>query len=151
MGATMSGIIEEFSNVRKPEFHGRNLCAGQMNLFVSLNKTDVAKAKAICKQCPVKDACLEYGIRLPWDTIGVYGGKGTYTLRPLRSKDRKENKIVEAEKKRIKYGKLVSDIPHGTYSGYIRHKQLRVDPCDECKQANAQYMADYRTKKKAKG
>lgn len=147
----MTDMIETFTNIRKPEFHGRNLCAGKIDLFVTKIKTDVYKAINICKQCPVKDACLEYGIKLPPSTIGVYGGKGTYALRPLRAAYRKETGIIEAEKKRIKYGKLVDHIPHGTYSGYIRHKQLRTETCDECRAANAKYMADYRSKKKAKG
>lgn len=148
MGTNMTDSIDVFTNTPKPEFYGKNLCAGKTELFVSLIKEDVYQAIAICKQCPVQQECLEYGIKLPPSTIGVYGGKGFHALRALRAAYRKENKIVQAEKKRIKYGKLVQNIPHGTYSGYIRHKQLRQPACDECKAANAQYMADYRSKKR---
>jgi hypothetical protein len=37
------------------------------------------------------------------------------------------------------------EIPHGTYSGYQKHKRLRIKPCAECREANRTYHQAYRT------
>lgn len=39
---------------------------------------------------------------------------------------------------------MTDEINHGTYSGYQKHKRLRVPICDECREANRVYHAQYR-------
>jgi WhiB family redox-sensing transcriptional regulator len=45
----------------------------QMNLFFSELKSKVAKAKAICDSCPVKQKCLEFALSND-EEFGVFGG-----------------------------------------------------------------------------
>jgi len=42
--------------------------------------TEVADAKRICRECPVKAECLEYGLREP---VGIWGGKTVKERRRL--------------------------------------------------------------------
>lgn len=45
----------------------------QMNLFFSELKSKVAKAKAICDTCPVKNDCLQFALREDIE-FGIFGG-----------------------------------------------------------------------------
>ena len=36
--------------------------------------TQRERAKAICAECPVRDACLEHALCSPWEPTGVWGG-----------------------------------------------------------------------------
>lgn len=39
------------------------------------NQHDIAKAKAICAGCPIREAlCVEYALELPEDTVGIFAG-----------------------------------------------------------------------------
>lgn len=46
------------------------LCKGATNLFTSIDKLAIAKAKAICAECPVRVPCREAGEH----ETGVWGG-----------------------------------------------------------------------------
>lgn len=45
--------------------------------------TQIARAKAVCASCPVRDACLEYALRTGV-TDGVWGGMTTHERANLR-------------------------------------------------------------------
>jgi len=44
---------------------------------------NIAKAKAVCADCPVKHNCLSYAIRTN-QQVGIWGGQSGKTLRALR-------------------------------------------------------------------
>ncbi len=45
------------------------------------------KAKAICEECPVKDLCLAYALRIE-ETYGIWGGLNEAERRVLSSRRR---------------------------------------------------------------
>lgn len=50
------------------------LCKGNINVdFHSIEATQIRKAIAYCKQCPVQEACLSYSIQNKI-LFGVWGG-----------------------------------------------------------------------------
>lgn len=52
-------------------------------------RAQIAKAQAICAGCPVREVCLEYGLSLPNDTPGIYGGLTGADRRRLRAERRR--------------------------------------------------------------
>lgn len=72
----------------RPEWHGRGACRGQGKLFFDdKKKSNVAKAKALCGICVVKDLCLAYAMEN--DDFGVWGGLTLNERRVMRRKARK--------------------------------------------------------------
>jgi WhiB family redox-sensing transcriptional regulator len=50
-------------------------CKGMTALFFTDRYTpEQAEAKRICATCPVKRECQEYGLKLPQETGGIWGG-----------------------------------------------------------------------------
>lgn len=70
---------------------------------------DVARAKSVCFQCPVRPECLTYSI-LNYEKVGIWGGLGEKERRVLRRTMRSE-KVSKSQaldwirKKRMKIGK----------------------------------------------
>lgn len=56
----------------------------------------------------------------------------------LRNRSRRKNKDKPINK----------GLVHGTYGGYKRELQLKMDPCDKCKDANNDYMRRFRLRSK---
>lgn len=56
-------------------------CVGEYELFFSELKSKVAKAKAICSECPVKGNCLEFAFANN-EEFGTFGG---YTAEERKS------------------------------------------------------------------
>lgn len=73
----------------RPEWHKRGACRGRGNLFFDeKKKSNVAKAKALCAICVVKEACLTYAMEN--DDFGVWGGLTLNERRVARRKAKKE-------------------------------------------------------------
>jgi len=81
---------------------------------------DVAQAKAVCAECPVRDECLQHALDT-FERFGVWGGA---TVRERRSMRRR---------------KLRESARCGTRAGYQRHLKNH-EHCDECLEANAAYV-----------
>jgi hypothetical protein len=47
-------------------------------------------------------------------------------------------------------GRCPEDITHGTRAGYAQHTRLGVEPCAECRAANAEYFRARRRKQDAR-
>lgn len=96
------------------------------DLFFSYQKTDIAKAKAVCRNCPVRTQCLNVALADEINMDGIWGGLD----------------FDERAKLRRKPGALSgwgrdSSLPreHGTERGYQQHRNH--DPaCNACKRAH---------------
>lgn len=55
-----------------------------------IQKVNFDKAKAICASCPVKEACLEYGMET--GSMGLWGGVTLQHGRPSVRKKNRSNK-----------------------------------------------------------
>ncbi len=71
------------------EWHARGACVGKPTWWWELHTGRTTefnmKAKALCKTCPVKDKCLEYGIKTR-ATGFIFGGRMFGTKRANRPK-----------------------------------------------------------------
>ena len=54
-------------------FYGADPGWGQITETVAERRVRVAQAKAVCAQCPVKNACLDYAMATP-EHEGLWGG-----------------------------------------------------------------------------
>jgi WhiB family redox-sensing transcriptional regulator len=61
--------------------HGRGLCRGLPHLFFSDAEQAVIKAKNICAECPVREACREFGLT---QEFGLWGGETEQERRAAR-------------------------------------------------------------------
>lgn len=81
-----------------------------------------AEAKAVCRTCPLKDACLQWAL----DTGDPYSIAGGTTP--------EERGVNEA---------------CGTYPGYARHRRAGEKPCDPCRFAYRAYTKARRDARKS--
>jgi len=88
-------------------------------------------AKSVCRQCPVKEQCLQEALMTP--DYGIWGG----TSEAERAQMRRELGI-----------KLPSGhIRHGTEAGARQHYRKGERPCSECMEAQLRYGQDRRRKR----
>lgn len=68
----------------RPDWHNYAACRGHPTewWFPADKRPISARAKLICKNCPVNAECLEYGLNHEW--YGVWGGMGTRTRVRIR-------------------------------------------------------------------
>lgn len=93
-------------------------CRGQdPELFFSEHPPDVAAAKAICRDCPIRDDCLDGALNAArsgrLDLYGIWGG------------------ATPAERER----RLMLRPECGTNDGFERHLQLGEWTCPACRRA----------------
>jgi WhiB family redox-sensing transcriptional regulator len=125
-----------------------NLCYGvETKVFYSTEPRHVRRAKALCKNCPMKDACLERGLK--FEEHGIWGG----TTPEERERIRTKRGITLVDVKN--WERRLFDHPRcGENAGYTALKRRRqVDPsiprCPRCDSAHAQYV--YYWKKARRG
>lgn len=105
-------------------------------LFFPERGASVARAKAICAECPVREQCLEYSLNIP-NVVGIWGGLSGRERRNYRRDLRLE----------------LDDAPirHGTASGYRAEIRRGIPVCDECRAAHRIYERErarlYRARK----
>lgn len=92
-------------------------------------RADVKRAKEICAKCPVRQACLDYSLQLPFPWHGIFGG-----LTP------RERSAIGP--------RYTRPIEHGTVAGYNRERREGISPCDRCKEANAAYKRQHKERGK---
>lgn len=81
------------------------------------SKTLVAQAKAMCADCPVRAACLEYALDGK-ERFGIWGGKSEKERRTMRL---------------MRSGRTIA-INHGT---------IGVPMCEPCREAGREHKAKY--------
>jgi WhiB family redox-sensing transcriptional regulator len=67
----------------RPEWHGRALCRGETRTFFSAAPGNLAKARAVCQGCPVRQERL--GVAMAdKDLVGMWGGTTEAERREMR-------------------------------------------------------------------
>lgn len=94
-------------------------------------KDRIAAAKAVCADCPVREACAQEAIetRIP---DGVWGG------------------MTFAERKQTWSKQQKRPINHGHTNGAKRHRDRGEKPCEECLAAERAYEKSRRERRRAK-
>lgn len=87
------------------------------NLFFPVRGESTAAAKAVCRECPVRQECLEWALANN-ETHGIWGGAS------------------ERERKRMRR-RMIPQC--GTNAGYRRHIALEEAPCGPCLDARDAY------------
>ncbi len=114
-----------------PDFRDAACRHHDNNLWFDTDR--LTQAKAICADCPIIDACLNYALTLPVDTEGMYAGRTQTELHKMR-----------------KAHNNPKPIPHGTHAGYSAHRRYGIPQCQPCLDAAAKYRAENKAKKRAK-
>lgn len=68
-----SYLLEVMARLREP-WMAEGACKGLADLMFPERGEDTSQAKAVCAACPVVGECREYGLTLPYDLPGVWGG-----------------------------------------------------------------------------
>jgi WhiB family redox-sensing transcriptional regulator len=101
-----------------------------VNFFPSQGQS-AADAKAVCAECAVATACLDYALRND-ERFGVWGGTSEKQRRALRRELGITVTIAE-----------VDPAPKsicGTNTGYYRHRRKREKSCEPCLIAHRDYV-----------
>ena len=113
------------------------------------NKSSSAVA-AVCAACPVKEECLIHALR--YEEYGYWGGTGP--TQRIRIRKQLGIKLVnmDFDSTNVKVDKPTrkSQRVCGTYSGYKGHRLKNEDSCQPCKNANNEYIAELKLRKKDK-
>ncbi len=67
----------------RPSWHRDALCRGETRSFFSTAPGNLAKARALCAGCPVRQECLEVALSDP-DLMGLWGGTTEAERRGMR-------------------------------------------------------------------
>lgn len=113
-------------NLTRPNWMQQAACRGlDPNLFIAeRGDTDtIRNAKAICKTCPVKTECLEYGLE---EKHGIWGGLAEKQRRQIR-----QQRARQAGRRNY----VTHPIAHGTPGGFDTHRRRGEQPCPECVEA----------------
>jgi len=86
-------------------------------------------AIAICNECPVKDACLQYVLE-NGEEHGIWGG----TTPSMRRRMKKSNRV--------------KPIDHGTDAGYAAHYRRGVPYCRPCRDAHTRACREQQARRK---
>lgn len=85
------GTVDPFE---RPDWMRRAACverAVDPDIFFPRRGRNSWRGKAICATCPVKNECLEYGIR---ETYGIWGGTSDRDRRVIRQQRRQAEEIA---------------------------------------------------------
>jgi WhiB family redox-sensing transcriptional regulator len=124
----------------------------------SEDRKQIREAKAVCRSCPILDACLRYALDNEPD-VGIWGGmtgderaasrgwrRNAMGTAPKAPKARAGCGKSGGYRNHYKYGeepcepcRIARRQPAacGTRSGYERHRRLHEELCDACREADA--------------
>jgi WhiB family redox-sensing transcriptional regulator len=111
-------------------------CSGLTHLFFTEVGETQEPAKAVCRDCPIRQACLEYALD-NGETHGIWGGLSPRERRAYRRRHPRPRRLVP--------------IIHGTTSGYALEIRRQLTPCDACRRANNVATRESRERRKEAG
>jgi len=88
----------------------------------------LARAKAVCRTCPVREECLDFAVRNN-EPAGVWGG--------LSPRERRRHRRLAGRKAQTPPQRVIA---HGTIGGYTTHRRRGEDACQACLDAHAIYQ-----------
>jgi len=128
------------------------LCRGaDVRLFYTQGVTR-KEVVQMCEECPVLEQCAKNALYN--EAFGYQGGM----TEKERFHKRRELGIPEPEKnddmrrtvmrRKNGTGTHPNDIIHGTRKGYLQEVNIGMPTCQECKQANREFMRKYKEKRR---
>lgn len=133
-----------------PHWQQEGLCRGKdVNLWYPRrgeSPVKIAEAKAFCKQCPIRQKCLDYAL---WhhEQHGIWGGLTEFERRKIRS----DLGIRPGPSVRTSVARMrepVNTEMCGTYAGWGRHMRAHERPCDACREAKNANQREYAQKRR---
>ncbi|MHC0431483.1 WhiB family transcriptional regulator [Streptomyces sp. O3] len=105
------------------------------------NQHGAGEARAICAECPVREACLAYAVETG-ERFGIFGGLSYRQRLPLIRERRAAEETAEpvpvpVVKAPVKRQRALGPVECGTRRGYSRHRRNGERACDACRYANA--------------
>lgn len=128
----------EMPDLARPDWQKRAACRGMdPNIFFPEKGRNTLKGelgiKAICGPCPVREDCLEFGVRQHY---GVWGGLTDKQRRPYRQKYKNSPRVAPNGA----LGFLARPkAACGTEAGYVKHMRAKMAPCEACRDAHRVY------------
>ena len=113
-------------------------------LFFPDRGESTANAKTVCAGCAVTNECLMYAI-INVEIVGVWGGKDGKQRRTIRRQLIADG-VIEAAASDPNRPRTTGPVQCGTRSGYVTHRRLGQQPCEDCTDANREYQIDYKTR-----
>lgn len=111
-------------------------CVGaDPDMFFPARGAPTAPAKAVCASCPVREPCLDWGLR--HEHHGIWGGLAERERRRLR---RERAIAVTTPEAFVAMGIAAC----GTPAGYNRHRRQGTPVCQACREANSRARAGRR-------
>jgi WhiB family redox-sensing transcriptional regulator len=104
-----------------PAWHQEAACRGKTELFFVNRNETTEPAKALCRICPVREACLQTAVERN-ELAGVWGGLSVKDRRPVR-RFRASRSVYDP------------DPPHGSLNRYKNHGCR----CEECRTSHSRY------------
>lgn len=90
----VSALLNSFSD-KRPEYQHSGACNGvDPNLFFPERGASTKEAKAVCRDCVVREDCLDYAI-VKGEKFGIWGGLSERERRPIR----KQRKLAAKKNK----------------------------------------------------
>lgn len=78
-------LPEPFTFQDRPAWFDRAACQGMNpDLFFTERGESTAQAKAVCRSCPVREACLELALSSPIERFGIWGGASERERKTMR-------------------------------------------------------------------
>jgi len=114
-------------------------CTGLTELFYSNEKKheDIEKARAICRWCPYKEACLAKALQND-EQYGIWGGTTASEREALRDE--------------LGFVRPIAKHPGcGQEAGYAWIRRTGSDPCEECTMAHRMYNRGVKVMGNAQG
>jgi hypothetical protein len=117
-------------------------CRGMdVNIWFPIQGGDVTRPKSICAKCPVQSPCRDRGLR--YTDSGIWGG--------LTERGRKWERArlgIKAEPAGLPPTWSWSRATCGSHAGYQRHRREGTLPCNLCKRAKADRVAEGKARKR---
>lgn len=108
------------------------------DLWFSTDSRDRARAKTICRRCPIRPACAQAGLDAGDTARGVWGGLSSGDRRVHRT-GRLDGPDPDDEGEQARVPVLRERRPCGDYAAYMAHRRYG-ETCDVCEAAHGAWV-----------